>query len=372
MYAGEHIDDPVADRTRKVQEWGVLTDWQKTIKGPMTYTLVAKQWAPTSRNYVRDLSTISDGFYNEYCNGTDPQREMTQEARSGAETEAGTQTAAKTAVVPDPADVPAKKAQVAAAETPATSSETKASGAAIAKKSIEDERKEGAPRTALGAGSMLGNLGESAKAAADQQQAAKAVDEPPVTLLNAKPDASAEAAPAATAAANEPTTQPASQPHADTTAATAKSTVAEPNIDATATTKTAKADAPKTTAKAETKTAAKSDTADKAAADKATADKGATVQTASIAGAATQLKLPAKSAPKCKVWTASYGGQRAVIIKASGSGTTNYTVLDVTDANENREVDAYIAAYANGGEKVGSFATQTKALNKAFELCPEG
>jgi hypothetical protein len=99
------------------------------------------------------------------------------------------------------------------------------------------------------------------------------------------------------------------------------------------------------------------------------------VQTASIGSAATQLKVPpTKGSAKCKVWTASYGGQRAVIIKANttATGTVNYTVLDVTEANEKREVDAYIAAYAKGGEKVGSFPTQNKALNKAFELCPEG
>ena len=97
------------------------------------------------------------------------------------------------------------------------------------------------------------------------------------------------------------------------------------------------------------------------------------MQTASISSAATQLKVPpAKGSGKCKVWTASYGGQRAVIIKAKGTGTVNYTVLDVTEANEKREVDAYIAAYAKGGENVGTFPTQTKALNKAFELCPEG
>ena len=101
--------------------------------------------------------------------------------------------------------------------------------------------------------------------------------------------------------------------------------------------------------------------------------KGAEVQTASIGSAATQLKVPpAKGSGKCKVWTASYGGQRAVIIKAKGTGTVNYTVLDVTEANEKREVDAYIAAYAKGGENVGTFPSQTKALNKAFELCPEG
>ena len=39
---------------------------------------------------------------------------------------------------------------------------------------------------------------------------------------------------------------------------------------------------------------------------------------------------------------------------------------------EKREIEAYIAAYAKGGEKVGSYTNQTKALTKAFELCPEG
>ncbi len=80
----------------------------------------------------------------------------------------------------------------------------------------------------------------------------------------------------------------------------------------------------------------------------------------------------AKGPAKCKVWTASYGGQRAILIKASTNGTVNYTVLDVNEASEKREVDAYIAAYAKGGEKVGAFPNQTQALDKAFRLCPEG
>jgi Xaa-Pro aminopeptidase len=43
-----------------------------------------------------------------------------------------------------------------------------------------------------------------------------------------------------------------------------------------------------------------------------------------------------------------------------------------TEATEKREVDAYIAAYAKGGERVGAFPNQTQALDKAFRLCPEG
>ena len=50
----------------------------------------------------------------------------------------------------------------------------------------------------------------------------------------------------------------------------------------------------------------------------------------------------------------------------------NYTVLDVNEGSEKREADAYIAAYAKGGEKVGEFANPSQALDKAFELCPDG
>jgi hypothetical protein len=313
----------------------VLTAWQKTIDGPMTYTLVAKQWAPTSRNYVRDVSTITDGFYSSYCNGADPN--PTQEAKAGK------------------SKVKAKATEVAAAtppadETPAEQPADEApakqvSGADIAKRNIEQERNDGGSLKGLGAGMLASTEGAdkappSAPAQPDKQ--ASAEDSPPVTLLNAKPDTAASDTAAETAAA----------PESKPTASKADSSKADSK------TKSAKQDAKAAT---------------KAASSAPDATKGAPVQTASINSAATQLKVPpAKGSGKCKVWTASYGGQRAVIIKASGSGTVNYTVLDVTESNEKREVDAYIAAYAKGGERVGSFATQTKALNKAFELCPEG
>lgn len=326
MYAGEHIDDPVADRTRKVQEWGVLTEWQKSIDGPMTYTLVARQWAPTSRNYVRDVSTITDGFYSGYCTGSDPV--STQEANAGDTATA--KVASTTEAAPaDQSDAPPVKLSASG------------TGSAIAKRNIEQERGEGGALKGLGAGMLA-----STEKPADKPAAAQ--DAPPVTLLNASQDdsntstAKAEVAKAETAKTETPSTPASKQ----------------------ATTKTAS----KTKPKQDAKTAAN---------DSTPADPGkganANVQTASINSAATQLKVPqAKSGGACKVWTASYGGQRAVIIKANASGSTNYTVLDVTEANEKREVDAYIAAYAKGGEKIGSFPNQTKALTKAFELCPEG
>lgn len=366
MYAGEHIDDPVADRTRKVQEWGVLTDWQKSIEGPMTFTLVAKQWAPTSRNYVRDISTITDGFYSAYCGGDDPGAPQTQEAK---------------------ADTPKAKAktEVAAAddaggsEAPAAAPDKKAPGAEIAQRNIEEERNQGAPLKALGA-NMLGSIGQGAKAAGTKPVETAAVapaattaeDAPPVTLLNAKTDP----APAATA---EP--PPASKAATDTKKADAKAPDTKAPDTKASSAKVAdakkadakakpKADAP--AARAESSPAAKAETATAAKPDAAANAPATNIQTAALGSAATQLKAPPAKGGKCKVWTASYGGQRSVIIKANGNGTVNYTVLDVTEANEKREVDAYIAAYAKGGEKVATFPNQNKALTKAFELCPEG
>ena len=94
------------------------------------------------------------------------------------------------------------------------------------------------------------------------------------------------------------------------------------------------------------------------------------------AGVKSAASMPATAAQaavsKCRVWTASYGGGHAVIIKANADMTTNYTVLDVNEGAEKREAEAYIAAYAKGGQPVGEFQSQTQALDKAFELCPEG
>lgn len=292
MYAGEHIDDPVAERTRKVQEWGVLTDWQNSISGPMTFSLIGQQWAPGSRNYVRDIATIKDEFYNQYCNAPDPQPQLVQEARAGRLTQ--TQIAT---------NVPPAVDQTAAA----TAQPDPNKGAEIAQKTIAQERDENPPRSALGAG-MLGNVAATAKAAA--VAASKPAPEAP----------SQQVQPAVTVLNSAEQTKP-------------EAPKAKPDVNAN----------------------------------------GATIQTASVAGAATQLKTPAaKSAGKCKVWTASYGGQRAIIIKATTDGTDNYTVLDVNETSQKREVEAYIAAYAKGGQQIGAFSNQTKALDKAFELCPEG
>ncbi len=302
MYAGEHVENPVAERTRKIQEWGVLTKWQNSIKGPMTFALIANQWAPGSHRYVRYMEKISGDFYDKYCNMTDPRPELVQEARGGRKGAAGQ--------------------QAAAIELP----QQKISGAEIAKRTIEEERKQNLDRSSLG-GSSLVQAGAAMKfALADNADSAKTEKPAVKSTQDTKPDAGTDK-PAAVTILNS------SKP--------------EPGPAVT---------------------------------------QGAEIQTASVAGAATKMNMPnvadtksneadtkkVEAASNCKVWTASYGGQRAVIIKAKANNTVNYTVLDVNKGAEKRELDAYIAAYAKGGEKVAEFPSQAMALNKAFKLCPEG
>ena len=66
MYAGERIQSPVAERTRKVQEWGVLTAWHKALRGPVGFADVTRKWA-TDPSYGASVEAIGRRFYEGYC-----------------------------------------------------------------------------------------------------------------------------------------------------------------------------------------------------------------------------------------------------------------------------------------------------------------
>ena len=269
MYSGEIVAHPVAERTRKVQEWGVLTEWQKTIKGPLTFAQLAKKWAPPARKYGADIEQVAGSFIDGACKAADPRPELLAAARAG---------------LMEAATAPGTAATLAANVTQAPA-EDKVSGTDLAKRANEEARAEG-----TGARSALG-------AAASAKAASVATKAPPGAMIN------------------------------------------PPNLEIDAATEAAPA----------TKVAAP----------------------ASAKGARPAAPA-ALQASACKVFTASYGGAKSVIIKAVTGDTTAYTVLDVNEGAEAREADAYIAAYAPGGKQVGEFKSQTMALDKAFELCPEG
>jgi Mannosyl-glycoprotein endo-beta-N-acetylglucosaminidase len=281
MYTGATVSNPVAERTRKVQEWGVLTDWQKTFKGPLTFAQLARKWAPPARNYAQEIESVAEAFTDGPCKSADPRPELVAAARAGRTDEAAT----------------TKSAQIKDASKDAAVSP----GVELAKRANDDARAEGTgSRSALGAGAVA-----KGATAAPADAKAPAAQGPAFALLNPpKPEADA------TAVAPE---KPAGKPAATKVNAPSSAKGAKP-------------------------------------------------------AAAAQASSPAN----CRVFTASYGGAKAMIIKAVNGDLVNYTVLDVNEGSETREADAYIAAYAPGGKPVGEYKSQTMALDKAFELCPEG
>ncbi len=305
MYAGEQVENPVAERTRKVQEWGVLTSWLKTIDGPMTYTQLAKKWAPGSRNYSRDIASVSDSFYDGLCTSPDPKPDMIALARPNGESKTAAAGAASKEI-----------AAAASAETNADEPATpKVSGADLARRAVAEARASGSfVRSNLGAGAIAKVAETAATSAPETSDMPPA--QPAFTIINA----------------------------------------AKPEVDADTQAEAENAPAIPTQPAAKVQTAAL----------------GSGTKGAITPPAAGKSKETAAPSSKCRVWTASYGGSRAIIIKAAGDQTTNYTVLDVNEGTEKREADAYIEAYAKGGQSVGEFTNQTQALDKAFELCPEG
>jgi hypothetical protein len=269
LYAGAPVDNPVAERTRKVREWGVLTSWQKGLKRPITYADLSEKWAPKAKSYADGFESVADKFFDEFCKAADPQPELVAEARGEA----------------------VKAVAQAAAAKP-----DKPAGADLARKAIDDGKAESQEtRNGLGAADLAKTGGMAVKvinAEKSEQQAASD-------------------APQRVAAISPPATK------------------------------------------------------------SAPAEKAVTPAAAAVAAKA-GIATPPTAGQKCRVWTASYGGQKSVIVRSIIDGIVNFTVLDVNEGQETREAEAFIAAYAKGGAIAGEFPAQAQALDKAFELCPEG
>ncbi len=250
MYAGKYIPDPVAERTRKVQAWGIMDKWRRTIRGPVTYTQLTRKWAPPDPGYARDIETLADLFFQRHCNAPDPRPELLAQARGGA----------------------SSNTRTAAAQT---------SGRAAGQAQARNQAKTYAPASTNG-----------------------------VAVLNGTRDA---------------------------TTATAR-----PNVDTNTT---------------------------RVATLSPGSMLGGVKTTTDVPPAATPP--PPADAGSCKVWEASYGGSRAVLIKAVDGGMTNFTVLDVNKGREKTEANAFIAAYAKGGTTIAEFDNPKAAMKQAFKLCPD-
>ena len=316
MYSGAHVENPVAERTRNIQEWGVLTKWQASLSGPVTFTQLAAKWAPGSRRYAADIQTIADRFFDGVCHDPDPDGAVVAAVDEERSPPKASNVAATTNKLPAAQDKSTGKAVAAAAAIPSGFSKP-ASDATLPAKG-------------------------AAAAAASDLPADKPSSAPPMKLLNPEPSVS------------------------DAPAETAAGSVAEAAETAKTSGKSVEVAAlPGAIGSAGAGAAKKSDAAPPKQGSDKKSEKKAPEKKA-------DKKDAGAASGKCRVWTASYGGSKAIIIKALADKTTNYTVLDVNEGAEKREADAYINAYAKGGQSVGEFSSQAQALEKAFELCPEG
>jgi hypothetical protein len=87
-------------------------------------------------------------------------------------------------------------------------------------------------------------------------------------------------------------------------------------------------------------------------------------------GAGAPVTPAAPRAPTCDVYTASYGGQVSLLIRAVAGASVNYTVLEVDASLEQPQADAFIRLHAPNGRTIARFSSSQAAFTRAFELCP--
>lgn len=73
----------------------------------------------------------------------------------------------------------------------------------------------------------------------------------------------------------------------------------------------------------------------------------------------------------CRVFAASYGGDRAILVRAVAGSEWHYTAVLVLEGQQTALAQNFIASHARGGEFLGEFASREAALSRAFALCPQ-
>ncbi len=85
-----------------------------------------------------------------------------------------------------------------------------------------------------------------------------------------------------------------------------------------------------------------------------------------------QAPVPAERPRACKVWTASYGGSRNVLIQTIVGEELHLTALQVLDGQEEELAANFIETHAVGGTRLGdAFPNREAALIRAFDICPQ-
>jgi len=72
----------------------------------------------------------------------------------------------------------------------------------------------------------------------------------------------------------------------------------------------------------------------------------------------------------CRLFTASYGGRKTLLIRAPSADATDYHVVTVLDGFERSMAESFLRARAPGGTMIGEFGSREEAVAKVKEICP--
>ncbi len=85
--------------------------------------------------------------------------------------------------------------------------------------------------------------------------------------------------------------------------------------------------------------------------------------------AAAAARAPTNAGSGCKVLTASYGGQKTLLLRSQAGNEIHLTALTILEGFEHSMLENYVRTYAPGSARIGEFETKDAALAKARELC---
>ncbi len=354
-YSGERIAKPVAPRTELAQDG--IVEQSRRLKRPVTYSDLARRWA-ADRKYGKTIDFVAEQFFSNYCKGP------ATVARAGLEPMAPERRPDKRFAKPAGLGGPEMQ-KLAGPETMPwvdginTAEDVSRDRAPDAPENKNPSEKKRAPEKS---GPPVRTIWSREKGFEDQPVTAKSNpdtgEKPTVTLENSPAGAPDIAAPAAstesTAENQQAASSEASAPELPTFKI-APSRLGGP-VDilppAKSVTNAGSADfaASKPPARVPAQPAPKQ---------------------AALAIAPTLQQAAARAGP-CRVLTASYGGKKTLLVKASRNGGTELTALSVVDGFEQSMLATYAKASAPGAELVSEHASKDEAVAAANAMCNAG
>ena len=363
-YSGEKVVKPVAPRTELAQD--SIVEQSRRLKRPVTYSDLARRWA-ADRKYGKTIDFVAEQFFANYCKGP------ATIARAGTESDAPARAPERRMAKPAGLGGP-KPQMLAGPETMPwvdgiNTAQENSGGAGVttpAKKRAPENvpekmpEKSGPPvRTIWSREKGFEVHPEAAKSETAKSETAKsnaAIDPaemPPVVAEPSPPDAAIP----------------------DTiTDGTAKPQQSAATVDIEPVLPTFRIAPSRLGGPVDPVTPLKEKTAEiipAAAAIAPPAAKPARPPPKQAALAVLPKPQPAPIGP-CRILTASYGGKKTLLVKASRNGGTELTALSVVDGFEQSMFATYAKASAPAAELVSEHASKDEAIAAANTICAGG